>query len=52
MFRHITSDEIVITPENTISDVLKRGTSPLEKFYKDWDVENFKREMDKVMNES
>lgn len=52
MFRHIASNDILVTPENSILDVLKRGTSPLKKFYREWNIVNFQTEMDKVFDDN
>jgi hypothetical protein len=50
MFRHIASDEILLTKTN-INNIIENGTKPLEKFYAEWSTDNFILEMEKVFNE-
>ena len=47
MFRHLDNSEILYS-ENSIVDIINKGTKPLEKYYKDWSIENFRKEFDKV----
>jgi hypothetical protein len=46
MFRHIT-DKNILLEENSIQDLLSRGTKPLEKYYSNWSTDRFKTEFDK-----
>jgi hypothetical protein len=47
MFRHIASDDILLT-KHSIQEILDKGTAPLERFYKDWSVDNFTLQMEKL----
>jgi len=49
MFRHIVSDEVVVRNDNSLIDILNRGTKPLEKFYKMWSTDRFVEELDNVV---
>jgi hypothetical protein len=46
MFRHISNDAILLE-SNSISDIISRGTSVLDKFYTNWSTQNFVEELDK-----
>jgi len=49
MFRHFANDEIIISENNSLIDILNRGTKPLEKFYEMWNVGRFVEELDNVI---
>ena len=46
MFRHIMNNAILID-NNSIEEIIERGTGPLERFYSDWSTNNFRTELDK-----
>lgn len=56
MFRHIENAEpsIIYSENNTLKNIIKNGTKPLEKFYKEWTEENliwdYERIIDDVLN--
>lgn len=52
MFRHIAKEEIIVSDENSIQNILARGTEPLKHIYKTWDTYYFKQEMDNVFNDN
>jgi len=45
MFRHVTTPQIVV-PNNSIPDVVRLGTKPVEHLYKDWSRETLSRKLD------
>jgi len=47
MFRHVYSKELDLN-SNSISQILDRGTEPLEKLYKEWSTNNFTSQMEKL----
>jgi len=49
MFRHIVNDEIVVGKDNSLVDIMNRGTKPVEKYYKMWSTERFVKELDNVV---
>lgn len=51
MFRHIASPEITMSPDNSLKDILARGTEPLERFYEEWSVENFIKKAEELLHE-
>lgn len=51
MFRHINNKDIIVG-ENSIQDIINKGTDLLEKYYENWNPDNFQTEMDKVINAS
>jgi hypothetical protein len=48
MFRHILSDDIILSDTNKITDVLDKGITPLLPYYNKWSTKNFRKEMDKL----
>ena len=52
MFRHMVNDDIVISPTNSIVDIMNQGTKPLEHLYNKWARHNFIRELDQVVMEA
>lgn len=48
MFRHIKKPEIIISPNNTIRDIIIRGIEPLQEFYDKWSPKRFCQAMDEV----
>ncbi len=49
MFRHFANENIVVGENNSLVDILNRGTAPLEKYYKMWAVDRFVEELDNVV---
>ena len=49
MFRHIVSDEVIVGDNNSLIDIMSKGTKHLEKFYKMWAVDRFVEELDNVV---
>ena len=47
MFRHIKEDSIIVG-DNSIQDIISRGTGCLEKYYNTWSPNNFMAEMDNL----
>ncbi len=52
MFRHVANDDIVVSPTNTIVDIMNKGTNPLKPLYNKWTRCNFVRELDYVVMEA
>jgi hypothetical protein len=47
LFRHVSKDEILLE-NNTIADILERGTEPFEEFYEKWNPDIFRREFNEM----
>ncbi len=47
MFRHILKNDILVE-KNSLNEILKNGTKPLEEFYENWSIENFKKQMKRI----
>jgi len=50
MFRHILSDDNIITDDNTIGKILDKGVAPLERFYTEWSIENFIQRAEELLH--
>jgi hypothetical protein len=51
MFRHIRNDDIIVTPTNSIVDIMNKGTEPLKPLYNDWARYKLVQELDFVVRE-
>lgn len=51
MFRHIPEPDIRISKNNSILDILDRGTKPLEQYYEKWSINNFIKQISEVFSE-
>jgi len=47
MFRHIMSYDILVE-YSSLTEILARGTTPLDRFYKEWSTESFKASMENL----
>lgn len=47
MFRHIIKNNIIVE-KNSLNEILKNGTKPLEGFYESWSIENFRKQMKRI----
>ena len=47
MFRHVTEESILLS-KNSIPDIMRLGTEPLNKYYEKWSIDKFSQSMDEL----
>ena len=50
-FRHLYTDAVDMD-KHTIKEILESGTRPLEKYYSEWSIDNFRNSMDSLFTDN